>query len=75
MSYIIFCISVIGIVAICFTMHNYCFICQEKKNKGELNIILTKEDVDFDEKKEIINKIMNGEFEDILDVVDNMRIN
>ena len=27
------------------------------------------------EKKEIINKIMNGEFEDILDVVDNMRIN
>ena len=75
MSYIIFCISVICIVAICFTMHNCCFIDKEKESKGELKIILTKENVDFDEKKEIINKIMNGEFEDILDVVDNMRIN
>ena len=56
-------------------MHNCCFIDKEKESKGELKIILTKENVDFDEKKEIINKIMNGEFEDILDVVDNMRIN
>lgn len=75
MSYIIFCISVIGIFCICFTMNNYCYLCEEKNCKSELKIILTKENVDYDEKKEIINKVMNGDYEEILDIVDNIRIN
>ena len=47
----------------------------KKKNKNTVQIILTKEYVDYDEKKEIIDRIMCGNYENVLDVVDNMRIN
>ena len=40
-----------------------------------MQIILTKECVDYEEKKEIIDRIMCGNYENILDIVDNMRIN
>lgn len=75
MSYIIFCISIIGLFCICFTMNNYWYLYEERTNKGELKIIITKENVDYEEKKEIINKIMYGEYEELLDIVDNIRIN
>ena len=75
MSYIIFCISVIGIFCICFTVNNCWYLNEEKRNKGKIQIILTKENVDYVEKKELISKIMCGDYEQILDIVDYMRIN
>ncbi|MBO5476967.1 MAG: hypothetical protein J6A15_04380 [Clostridia bacterium] len=75
MDYIIFCISVIGILCICYIMDNNCFLYSEMKNKSDLKIILTKENVDYSQKKEIINKVMTGDYDNILDIVDNMRIN
>lgn len=75
MDYIIFLISVIGIISICYIMDNYRYLYYEVNNKSDLKIILTKENVDYVEKKEIINKVMTGDYETILDIVDNMRIN
>lgn len=75
MNYIIFLISIIGIFCICFLMNNYYFLYEEKNNKSELKITLVKENVDYVEKKEIINKIMCGDYNAILDIVDNVRIN
>ena len=75
MSYIIFLFSVIVICCVFFTMENCWYLNYEKKNKNTVQIILTKEYVDYDEKKEIIDRIMCGNYENVLDVVDNMRIN
>lgn len=75
MDYIIFFISVIGIFTICYIMDNYNFIYREIEHKSDLKIILTKENVNYTEKKEIINKVMSGEYNNILDIMDNMRIN
>lgn len=75
MDYIIFFISIIGIFTICYIMDNYNFIYREIEHKSDLKIILTKENVNYTEKKEIINKVMAGEYNNVLDVVDNMRIN
>ena len=75
MSYIIFLVSVIGICCVFFTMENSWYLNYEKKNKNTVQIILTKEYVDYDEKKEIIDRIMCANYENVLDVVDNMRIN
>lgn len=75
MDYIIFVISVIGIWCICFVMENYWFLNYEKKEKNKVQIILTKENVDYDDKKEFIDKVMCGNYENIMDIVDNMRIN
>lgn len=75
MSYIIFLVSVIGICCVFFTMENSWYLNYEKKNKNTVQIILTKEYVDYYEKKEIIDRIMCGNYENVLDVVDNMRIN
>ena len=75
MGYIIFLVSVIGICCVFFTMENSWYLNYEKKNKNTVQIILTKEYVDYDEKKEIIDRIMCGNYENVLDVVDNMRIN
>lgn len=75
MDYIIFLISVIGIISICYIMDNYRYLYYEVNNKSDLKIILNKENVDYVEKKEIINKVMTGDYETILDIVDNMRIN
>ena len=47
----------------------------EKKNKNTVQIILTKEYADYEEKKEIIDNIMCGNYENVLDIVDNVRIN
>ncbi len=75
MSYIIFCISVIGIFCIFYTMDNYWYLYEERNTKGSIKIILTKENVDYVEKKALIQKIMCGEYTHILDIVDNMKIN
>lgn len=75
MSYIIFLISIIGICCVCFTMENYWYLSYEKKNKNTVQIILTKEYADYEEKKEIIDNIMCGNYENVLDIVDNVRIN
>lgn len=75
MDYIIFFISIIGIFTICYIMENYNFIYKEFNYKSDLKIVLTKENVNYAEKKEIINKVMNGEYNNILDIMDNMRIN
>lgn len=75
MSYIIFLVSIIGICCIFFTMENSWYLNYEKKSKNTVQIILTKEYVDYEDKKEIIDKVMCGDYENILDVVDNMRIN
>ncbi len=75
MNYIIFCISVIGIFCVCFTMSNYNYLYEEKSSKGRIEIVLVKDDVDYVEKKEIIDKIINGNYDRIMDIVDNMRIN
>lgn len=75
MDYIIFFISVIGIFTICYIMDNYNFIYKEYETKNDLKIVLTKENVNYAEKKEIINKVMSGEYNNVLDIVDNMRIN
>ena len=75
MSYIIFIVSVIGIWCIFFTIENNWYLDYEKKGKDTMQIILKKECVDYEEKKEIIDRIMCGNYENILDIVDNMRIN
>lgn len=75
MDYIIFFISIIGIFTICYIMDNYNFIYREIEQKSDLKIILTKENVNYTEKKEIINKVMTGDYNNVLDVMDNMRIN
>jgi hypothetical protein len=56
-------------------MENYWYLGYEKKSKNEIKIVLTKEYANYDEKKELIDKIMCGNYENILDIVDNMRIN
>ena len=75
MEYIIFVISVIGIWCICFMMENYWYLNYEKKEKNKVQIVLTKNNVDYEDKKAFIEKIMCGNYENIMDVVDNMRIN
>lgn len=75
MDYIIFVISVIGIWCICFVMENYWFLNYEKEERNKVQIILTKDNVDYDDKKEFIEKVMCGNYENIMDIVDNMRIN
>ena len=75
MEYIIFVISVIGIWCICFMMENYWYLNYEKKEKNEVQIVLTKNNVDYEDKKAFIEKIMCGNYENIMDIVDNMRIN
>ena len=46
-------------------MDNYNFIYREIEHKSDLKIILTKENVNYTEKKEIINKVMSGEYNNI----------
>ena len=75
MEYIIFVISVIGIWCICFMMENYWYLNYEKKEKNNVQIVLTKNNVDYEDKKAFIEKIMCGNYENIMDIVDNMRIN
>lgn len=77
MNFIIFVISIIGIMCIFFTVNNVKYINYdfEKKNKDKLEIILTCYDVDNVEKDNIVNDILTGNYEDILDIVDNIRIN
>ena len=75
MEYIIFVISVIGIWCICFMMENYWYLNYEKKEKNKDQIVLTKNNVNFKDKKAFIEKIMCGNYENIMDIVDNMRIN
>ncbi len=75
MEYIIFVISVIGIWCICFMMENYWYLNYEKKEKNKVQIVLTKNNVDYEDKKAFIEKIMCGNYENIMDIVDNMRIN
>ena len=75
MEYIIFVISVIGIWCICFIMENYWYLNYEKKEKNKVQIVLTKNNVDYEDKKAFIEKIMCGNYENIMDIVDNMRIN
>lgn len=75
MEYIIFVISVIGIWCICFMMENYWYLNYEKKEKNKVQIVLTKNNVDYEDKKAFIENIMCGNYENIMDIVDNMRIN
>lgn len=75
MEYIIFVISVIGIWCICFMMENYWYLNYEKKEKNKVQIVLTKNNVEYEDKKAFIEKIMCGNYENIMDIVDNMRIN
>lgn len=75
MEYIIFVISIIGIWCICFIMENYWYLNYEKKEKNKVQIVLTKNNVDYEDKKAFIEKIMCGNYENIMDIVDNMRIN
>lgn len=75
MSYIIFLVSIIGICCIFFTVENSWYLNYERKDKNTVQIVLTKEYVDYDDKKELIEKIMCGNYENILEIVDNMRIN
>ena len=75
MEYIIFVISVIGIWCICFIMENYWYLNYEKKEKNKVQIVLTKNNVDYEDKKAFIENIMCGNYENIMDIVDNMRIN
>ncbi len=77
MNFIIFIISIIGIMCICFTVNNVKYINYDlaERNKDNLQIILTCYDVDNVEKDNIVNDILTGNYNDILDIVDNIRIN
>lgn len=75
MEYIIFLVSIIGICCICFTMDNYWYLNYERKCKNNVQIIITKENVDYEDKRKLISDIMCGNYENILDIVDNVRIN
>ena len=46
-------------------MENSWYLNYEKNNKNTVQIILTKEYVDYDEKKEIIDRIMCGNYENV----------
>lgn len=72
LSYIIFLVSSIGIWSICYTLLNYNEVYNTKDN---LTIILTKYDVDNVERKEIISKLYSKDFDEFLNIMDNVRIN
>lgn len=77
MNFIIFIISIIGIMCICFTVNNVKYIncdCIEKK-ENRLEIVLTCYNVDNVKKDDVISDILTGNYNDILDIVDNIRIN
>ncbi len=75
MNCIIFIISVIGIFSICYVVNNYGIIINQKKYKEDVKITLKINNVDYVERKEIISKIMCGNYENLLDIVDNIQIN
>lgn len=75
MDYIIFFISVVGIIIISYIMDNKQFLDYEKSMKTQLKIVIIKDNVDYVEKKQIINKVMTGNYNNILEIVDNVRIN
>ena len=78
MSYIIFIVSVIGIWCIssayCRRWHTrYISDFLPRQASFPMGINISKRH--YEEKKEIIDRIMCGNYENILDIVDNMRIN
>ncbi len=75
MNCIIFIISVIGIFSICYVVNNYGIIINQKRCKEDVKITLKINNVDYVERKEIISKIMCGNYENLLDIVDNIQIN
>lgn len=70
MNFAIFCISLIGIVCICYIVANK----EEIMDNNKLEITLTKYNVNESEKDDIIVKIKSGDYENILDIVDNVDI-
>lgn len=75
MNFIIFILSIIGIMCICFTVNNVKYINNDYDDKNKLEIVLTCYGVDATKKEEIVNDIMTGNYNDLLDIVDNIRIN
>ncbi len=75
MNIAIFLVSIIGIIVICYTINNYSLIYTENSNNECVKIVLYKYNVDYVNRKELISKIMNGNYNKILDVVDKIQIN
>lgn len=75
MNFIIFILSIIGIMCICFTVNNVKYINNDYDDKNKLEIVLTCYGVDATKKEKIVNDIMTGNYNDLLDIVDNIRIN
>lgn len=76
MNFVIFIISLIGICCIVYTITNYDNIKNEENNtKYKLSIVLNVDNVDYYSRKIIIEKILCGNYENLMDIVDNIQIN
>lgn len=75
MNFVIFVISIFGIYCVCFLLNNSNVISQEKKFKGSVKITLNIYNVDYVQRKELISKLMCGNYENLLEIVDNIQIN
>lgn len=75
MNCIICIISIFGIFCICYMVNNYNIIIAQNSYREDMKIILRINNVDYVERKEIISKIMCGNYENLLDIVDNIQIN
>lgn len=73
MDFFIFIISLVGLCIVFYILNNT-DVVKDKENR-DLVITLTKYNVDSVNKDEIISKIKSGDYTNICDIVDNIRIN
>ena len=70
MNFVIFIISLIGICCIVYTITNYDNVKIEENNtKYKLSIVLNVDNVDYYSRKIIIEKILCGNYENLMDFV------
>ncbi len=75
MDFFIFIISLVGLYIVFFTINNIDEIKMKDRENRDLVITLTKYNVDNVNKDEIISRIKSGDYSNICDIVDNIRIN
>ncbi len=75
MDFLIFIISLVGICIVFFTINNIDEIKIKDRENRDLVITLTKYNVDSVNKDDIISRINSGDYTNICDIVDNIRIN
>ncbi len=73
MNFFIFIISLVGLCIVFFIINNI-DVMKDRENQN-LVITLTKYNVDSVDKDEIISRIKSGDYANICDIVDNIRIN